>query len=145
MSNEPPPQTSFAAILSASIARETMARLPCSSCRQNTHVRIRRALPPVENLPPVLALNAGVRTAEELELWRDGREKDGSRFVPGRFRLARGPNGGAIVKKAEGARKEGEEVEYELRVCLFRKHKSGTAELIHLALAGNGRPDSVGG
>ncbi|GJN87292.1 hypothetical protein Rhopal_000240-T1 [Rhodotorula paludigena] len=134
MSNEPPPQTSFAAILSASIARETMARLPCSSCRQNTHVRIRRALPPVENLPPVLALNAGVRTAEELELWRDGREKDGSRFVPGRFRLARGPNGEAIVKKAEGARKEGEEVEYELRAMVVQIQSDDEApHLVSLA------------
>ena len=116
MSNEPQPATSFSAILSSSIVRETMARLPCSSCRQNTHVRIRRTLPSdPARLPPVLTLNAGVRTAEELELWRDGREKDGSRFVLSRFRLGRAKGGGAVVKVPEGEAAEGE-VEYELRV-----------------------------
>ncbi|BGP38499.1 poly(A)-specific ribonuclease [Rhodotorula kratochvilovae] len=127
MSNEPPPATSFPAILASSIVRETMARLPCSSCRQNTHVRIRRTLPAeAARLPPVLVLNAGVRTAEELELWRDGREGEGRRFVMSRFRLARGKNGEALVKKVEGEAGEGD-VEYELRAMVVQIQAEGDA------------------
>ncbi|GAA5943118.1 hypothetical protein JCM3775_000652 [Rhodotorula graminis] len=127
MSNEQQPATSFSAILSSSIVRETMARLPCSSCRQNTHVRIRRTLPSdPARLPPVLTLNAGVRTAEELELWRDGRERDGSRFVLSRFRLGRGKGGGAVVKGSEGEAAEGE-VEYELRAMVVQIQAEGEA------------------
>lgn len=143
MSNEQQPATSFPAILAASMARENMARLPCSSCRQNTHVRVRRTLPAeAARLPPVLTLNAGVRTAEELELWRDGREGEGKRFVLDRFRLARGKKGEAVVKRAEGGDAAEGEVEYELRVRSEpRSSPYLPLVLTCLSSAGNGRAD----
>ncbi|TKA57450.1 hypothetical protein B0A53_00679 [Rhodotorula sp. CCFEE 5036] len=113
MSNEPQPSTSFPSILSSSITRETIARLPCSSCKQNTHVRVRRVLPESATLPPILVVNAGVRTADELDVWRDGREGPNSRFLSGRFRMRRGPEGLAQIS-AEGKAREGD-VEYALK------------------------------
>ncbi|GAA5954496.1 hypothetical protein JCM21900_005967 [Sporobolomyces salmonicolor] len=134
MSNEPPPSTSFTSILSASIARETIARLPCSACKQNTHVRIRRALPDDSQLPPVLVFNAGVRTADELELWMDGREGEGSRFLRSRFRLGRGAGGEAVVKPVGKEGKGDDEVEYELRAMVVQIQAEGDApHLVALA------------
>ncbi|GAA5925112.1 hypothetical protein JCM1841_005790 [Sporobolomyces salmonicolor] len=134
MSNEPPPSTSFTSILSASIARETIARLPCSACKQNTHVRIRRALPDDSQLPPVLVFNAGVRTADELELWMDGREGEGSRFLRSRFRLGRGAGGEAVVKPVVKEGKGDDEVEYELRAMVVQIQAEGDApHLVALA------------
>ncbi|GAA5878976.1 hypothetical protein JCM1840_007400 [Sporobolomyces johnsonii] len=134
MSNEPPPSTSFTSILSASIARETIARLPCSACKQNTHVRIRRVLPDDSQLPPVLVFNAGVRTADELELWMDGREGEGSRFLRSRFRLGRGAGGEAVVKPAVKEGKGDDEVEYELRAMVVQIQAEGDApHLVALA------------
>ncbi|CEQ42977.1 SPOSA6832_04843, partial [Sporobolomyces salmonicolor] len=137
MSNEPPPSTSFTSILSASIARETIARLPCSACKQNTHVRIRRALPDDSQLPPVLVFNAGVRTADELELWMDGREGEGSRFLRSRFRLGRGAGGEAVVKPVVKEGKGDDEVEYELRAMVVQIQAEGDAP--HLVALARGR------
>lgn len=114
MSNEPQLSISFSSILSGSIARENISRLPCSSCKQNTHVRIRRVLPEGKPLPPVLVVNAGVRTADELDVWRDAREGPNSRFMSGRFRMRRGPEGMAQIS-ADGEAAEGD-VEYALKV-----------------------------
>lgn len=127
MSNEPQPETTFSAILASSIARETIARLPCPSCKQNTHIRIRRVLPPPPSeggdaapLPPVFVVNAGVRTADELETWMDGRQGAGSRFLRSGFRLSRGKAGEPVVRAAEdGSELQSGEVEYALRVRLF--------------------------
>ncbi|GAA5911786.1 hypothetical protein JCM6882_003353 [Rhodosporidiobolus microsporus] len=131
MSNEPQPATTFSSILSSSIARETIARLPCSSCKQNTHIRIRRVLPPAAEsgpLPPVFVLNAGVRTAEELELWMDGRQGPGSGFLRSKFRLTRGPNGEPLVKDAkEGQPLTDGEVEYALRAMVVQIQVDGDA------------------
>ncbi|GAA5974216.1 hypothetical protein JCM11641_003332 [Rhodosporidiobolus odoratus] len=131
MSNEPQPSTTFSSILSSSITRETIARLPCSSCKQNTHVRIRRVLPsPLEAgpLPPVFVVNAGVRTAEELEMWMDGKEGSGSRFLKSRFRLARGENGEPLVTEAGKGKalREGQ-VEYALRAMVAQIQAEGDA------------------
>ncbi|GAA6000190.1 hypothetical protein JCM10207_007897 [Rhodosporidiobolus poonsookiae] len=127
MSNEPQPSTSFSSILANSIARETVARLPCSSCKQNTHVRIRRVVSDSgAPLPPVLALNAGVRTADELELWMDGRPGGASRFLRSRFRVGRGKMGEPVVKDAvEGAKAEEGEVEYALRAMVVQIQAEG--------------------
>ncbi|GAA5924433.1 hypothetical protein JCM10213_004576 [Rhodosporidiobolus nylandii] len=131
MSNEPQPSTTFSSILSSSIARETIARLPCSSCKQNTHVRIRRVLSPPEEggpLPPVFVVNAGVRTAEELELWMDGRHGSGSRFMRSKFRIARGKSGEALVREAvEGKAPAEGEVEYALRAMVVQIQAEGDA------------------
>jgi hypothetical protein len=53
-----------------------------SSCKQNTHVRVRRVLPESATLPPILVVNAGVRTramvSRVIELDKmDGKEVDG--------------------------------------------------------------------
>ncbi|GAA6028111.1 hypothetical protein JCM8097_001876 [Rhodosporidiobolus ruineniae] len=131
MSNEPQPSTTFPSILSSSIVRETIARLPCSSCKQNTHVRVRRHLPPPADsapLPPVFVVNAGVRTAEELETWMDGRLGAGSRFLRSRFRLKRGEAGEPIVKDVEdGKAPEAGEVEYALKAMVVQIQAEGDA------------------
>lgn len=118
MSNEAPAPNTFSAILAASITRETVARLPCSSCRQNTHVRVRRAIPDMAQLPPVFVVNAGVRTADELELWMD--KRDGSngtkRFLPSRFTLSKSESATVVVGTEDSADGGAEGVEYELRV-----------------------------
>ncbi|GAA6005194.1 hypothetical protein JCM11491_002615 [Sporobolomyces phaffii] len=138
MSNEPTPSTSFTSIVSSSLARETIAKLPCSTCRQNTHIRMRRALPELTPLPPVLVFNAGVRTAEELELWMDKRTNGGDRkrWLRSKFSLGRGPNGEPIVgdtgKKAKSKAKDA--VEYELRAMVVQIQAEGDApHLVALA------------
>ena len=119
MSNEPAPSTSFTSIVSSSLTRETIAKLPCSTCRQNTHIRMRRALPDVTPLPPVLVFNAGVRTADELELWMDKRSNGGDRkrWIRSKFSLGRGPGGEPIVSEAgkKTKSKAKDAVEYEMR------------------------------
>lgn len=122
MSNEPQPLTSFESILSNSIARETVSRLPCSSCKQNTHVRVRRVLPAEATLPPVLVFNAGVRTADELDVWRDGREAPGSRFVAERFRVRRGSEGLLRVTTSAEPAQDGD-IEYALKVRLDERSR----------------------
>ncbi|BGP54203.1 hypothetical protein JCM8202_001336 [Rhodotorula sphaerocarpa] len=119
MSNEPQPLTSFESILSNSIARETVSRLPCSSCKQNTHVRVRRVLPAEATLPPVLVFNAGVRTADELDVWRDGREAPGSRFVAERFRVRRGSEGLLRVTTSAEPAQDGD-IEYALKAMVVQ-------------------------
>ncbi|GAA5855893.1 hypothetical protein JCM8547_000402 [Rhodosporidiobolus lusitaniae] len=141
MSNEPQPETSFSAILASSIARETIARLHCPSCMQNTHVRIRRVLPPsaadidpaavsplnATPLPPVFVVNAGVRTAEELETWMDGRQGQGSRFLRSSFRLRRGKQGESLVKVDAKGEKGPGEVEYALKAAVVQIQAEGDA------------------
>lgn len=131
MSNEAPAPNTFSAILASSIMRETIARLPCSSCRQNTHVRVRRAIPDMAQLPPVFVVNAGVRTADELELWMD--KRDGSagskRFLPSRFTLSKGEGVAVVVESDKPAAGSAEAIEYELRVRLNESaSKSGRAD-----------------
>lgn len=112
MSNELPPASDYASILKSSIHRETIARMVCSSCRQTNHLRIRRVLADVQ-LPPVLIVNAGVRTADELELWVDGRAGAGSRFLGNRFEI--GKQGDAVVVQSQDGGESKGGVVYELR------------------------------
>ncbi|SCV74095.1 BQ2448_6527 [Microbotryum intermedium] len=72
LSNELPPASDFATLLRNSIHRETIARMVCPACRQSNHLRIRRVIAENTLLPPVLVVNAGVRTSDELEVWMDG-------------------------------------------------------------------------
>lgn len=113
MSNEPAPASDYASILRNSIHRETIARMVCSTCRQTNHLRIRRVLAEIE-LPPILIINAGVRTADELEFWIDGRVGVGTRFLHPKFSI--GKQGDAVVISSdEGADTNGG-IGYELRV-----------------------------
>ncbi|BGO90283.1 hypothetical protein NBRC10512_004804 [Rhodotorula toruloides] len=136
MSNEAPAPNTFSAILASSIMRETIARLPCSSCRQNTHVRVRRAIPDMAQLPPVFVVNAGVRTADELELWMD--KRDGSagskRFLPSRFTLSKGEGVAVVVESDKPAAGSAEAIEYELRAMVVQIQAEGDApHLVSLA------------
>ncbi|GAA5868955.1 hypothetical protein JCM16303_000318 [Sporobolomyces ruberrimus] len=138
MSNEPTPSTSFTSIVSSSLARETIAKLPCSTCRQNTHIRMRRALPDVTPLPPVLVFNAGVRTAEELELWMDkrGEGAERKRWLKSKFSLGKGQNGEPIVNETgkKSKVKVKESVDYELRAMVVQIQAEGEApHLVALA------------
>lgn len=118
MSNEIPPASDFASILRNSIHRETIARMVCSACRQTNHLRVRRVLTETP-LPPVLVVNAGVRTSDELDIWVDGRQGPGKKFMQPRFSVGR--NGDAIVVKGLNGKETTEgAVTYELRVNLTR-------------------------
>ena len=88
LSNEAPPPSDFAAILRNSIHRDSVARLTCATCRMPQHFRIRRDID-TSRLPPILSLNAGVRTADELECWSDTRQPHGKHFINRSFALAR--------------------------------------------------------
>ncbi len=70
MSNEVTPASDFATIIRNSLHRESIARMVCTSCRQSNHLRIKRVFPDIP-LPPVLIVNAGVRTSDELDFWID--------------------------------------------------------------------------
>lgn len=113
MSNELPPPSDYASILRNSIHRETIARMVCGSCRQTNHLRIRRVLADAQ-LPPVMIINAGVRTSDELEMWLDGRQGAGTRFLQPRFSI--GKQGDAVVVLSQAGKEESGGVTYELKV-----------------------------
>jgi hypothetical protein len=109
MSNEIAPASDFPTILRNSIHRETIARMVCSNCRQTAHLRIRRVLTDAP-LPPVLVINAGVRTVDEMKVWIDGRV----RFLEPRFVISKEGDAVNITSKADLGGVQG--VTYELRV-----------------------------
>ena len=98
MSNEHPPSADFQSILRASLSRETTTKTTCSSCRQPTHLRVRRILSRTDGafLPPVLAINAGVHTPEHVGIWLDRR---GERFLLPRIGIS--PDGDNIEVSSE--------------------------------------------
>lgn len=114
MSNELPPASDYPSILRNSIHRETIARMVCNACRQTNHLRIRRVLGETP-LPPVLVINAGVRTSDELDIWVDGRQGAGKRFMQPRFSVGRNGDN-VVVKGLEGGETTEGAVTYELRV-----------------------------
>lgn len=85
----------------------------CPSCRQTAHLRIRRVLADAQ-LPPVLVINAGVWTSDELEIWLDGRQGPGTRFLEPRFSI--GKQGDAVVVLSQPDLDGTGGVTYELRV-----------------------------
>ena len=138
MSNEIAPASDFAAILRKSIQRETIARMVCTVCRQSNHLRIKRVVQQTtsstnplgtsissiiaqENqLPPCLVINAGVRTADELDIWSDGRLaglNGNGRFLEPRFSIKVTGEGVDITTDPTLEGKEGF-VTFELKVCL---------------------------
>lgn len=86
----------------------------CTACRQTNHLRIRRVLAETP-LPPVLVINAGVRTSDELDIWVDGRQGAGKRFMQPRFSVGRNGDN-VVVKGLEGGETTEGAVTYELRV-----------------------------
>lgn len=137
MSNEVAPASDYATILRNSIHRETIARMVCTICRQSNHLRIKRIVqqysntapttpghptPREENqMPPCLVINAGVRTADELDIWSDGRLPGlagNGKFLEPKFSVKVG--GDAVVVSTDPA-VEGITgyVTYELRVCII--------------------------
>jgi PAB-dependent poly(A)-specific ribonuclease subunit 2 len=140
MSNEVAPASDFAAIVRNSIQREAIGRMVCSSCRQTNHLRIKRVVGD-SPLPPVLVMNAGVRTADELDVWVDNRLGQGIRFMTPRF--AAKTNADAIDVKslsAEDAVPAGAAV-YELRVCISTMIR-GTSDADGSSCTGNGSANS---
>ncbi len=119
MSNELAPASDFPSILRNSIHRETMARMVCSSCKQTNHLRLRRVLTE-RALPPVLVLNAGVRTSDELEIWLDGRTAPGDRFLNPEFTIARDGDG-IVVDGDKGT----DRVTYELTSMVVQIQADG--------------------
>lgn len=102
----------FTTVIAASIARETTTKTVCATCRQPTHLRVRRSLvPDLENevMPALLAINAGVHTSEHVALWMDG--SAGERFVKERIGLAK--EGDSVLVTDETGR---EVVERERKV-----------------------------
>lgn len=65
-------------------------------------------------LPPVMIINAGVRTSDELEMWLDGRQGAGTRFLQPRFSI--GKQGDAVVVLSQAGKEESGGVTYELKV-----------------------------
>lgn len=141
MSNEVAPASDYASILRNSIHRETIARMVCSGCRQTNHLRIKRVIGDAA-LPPVLVINAGVRTAGELEFWVDGRLASGVRFVQPRFSIGKLGTGETMEVKnlARSDPVPAGAIGYELRVSGSREPSQCT--LTDLC-TGHGRPDSV--
>lgn len=118
MSNELPPASDYATILRNSIYRETVARMVCPACRQANHLRIRRVLTEDAPLPPVLVVNAGVRTSDELEIWLDGRLGPGKRFLEPAVEIERSGETVAVRSLAD-VRQAGNGVVYELQVGIL--------------------------
>lgn len=118
MSNETTPASDFATIVRNSLSRESVARMTCSTCRQSHHLRIKRILSDAAPLPPVLIMNAGVRTADELEFWTDGRQGEGRRFLESRFYIGKetATDGGLVVSSPESSEGQTGVAVYELRV-----------------------------
>ncbi|SCZ99141.1 BZ3500_MvSof-1268-A1-R1_Chr3-1g05835 [Microbotryum saponariae] len=151
LSNEVPPASDFTTLLRNSIHRETIARMVCSTCRQPNHLRIRRVVAETTLLPPVLVVNAGVRTSDELEVWMDGSAAAmgaGSglgaggrrRFLESRFEVRRK---GEVLSIESSPKEVKERIEaengvvYELRAMVVQIQSEGDApHLVALARGG---------
>lgn len=107
MSNEARPSADFASTLKASMVRETTARMQCAECKQNSHMRMRRRLSEKTSLPPVMIINAGVRTSNELEYWLNN--QNGGTFLSPSFSLSADGNVSERTEDQSG-------VQYHLKV-----------------------------
>jgi Ubiquitin carboxyl-terminal hydrolase len=93
----------FASILRYSLLRQTTHKATCQSCKQFTNFSTKRSIPS-RDLPPILAVNAGVYNAESLEVWLDARNET---FLKSRVR---------IHGQVEGMDDQ-VAADYQLRVC----------------------------
>lgn len=115
LSNEPAPACDFASIFRNSFHRETVAKMVCTACRQSALLKVRRTLADTP-LPPVLVVNAGVRTSDELEVWVDGKQAGQSRFLSPRFAISKQGDGVSVTAMTASEHSPEGSVAYELRV-----------------------------
>ena len=73
----------FASTLRYSLLRQTTHKATCQSCKQFTSFSSKRSISS-RDLPPILAVNAGVYSAESLEIWLDARNET---FLKPRVRI----------------------------------------------------------
>ena len=125
LSNEAPAAADFASIVKASLARETTTKTSCGQCRQPTHLRVRRILAPAAQLPPLLAINAGVTTPEHLALWADAGT---GRFLLPRIGVGRSGETFVVTDERDGAAARSlmdDRVVYELRAMVVQIQLEG--------------------
>lgn len=111
----------FLSVLQASAVRENSYRSQCANCKNSVFLRSFRRLThgSERDLPCVLAINAGVKSAEQLEMWQD-RQSGGNtfnRFLPTAFKARPHSSGveyGNCSLDSLAALKEGE-IAYALR------------------------------
>ncbi|THH31551.1 hypothetical protein EUX98_g2646 [Antrodiella citrinella] len=72
-SNDSTDGTDFSSILRSSIIRHSTHRATCQQCNRQFAVFESRRSIATKDLPPILAVNAGVYTPEALNFWQDGR------------------------------------------------------------------------
>ncbi|KAM0788388.1 hypothetical protein ACM66B_001526 [Microbotryomycetes sp. NB124-2] len=117
LSNELAPANDFASILRNSFHRENSSRMPCASCHQSTIVKTKRVMTDAP-LPPVLVVNAGVRTADELETWIDNKHDTGSRFLSPRFAIVKQDTSVGVTCLTRNQEAPADSVVYELRAMV---------------------------
>jgi PAB-dependent poly(A)-specific ribonuclease subunit 2 len=90
---------SFPTILQASINRETIGRMSCSSCRITSTIRVKRNISNPALLPPILSVNSCVYTSEQLDIWLDRDSKgEQHRFLKNRIGIFRDDGEGEGLK-----------------------------------------------
>ena len=59
----------------------------CTECKAQVHLRLQRTWNTAADLPlpPLLAINAGVKTAEHLEMWQDASAGPDKHYLKQRF------------------------------------------------------------
>jgi hypothetical protein len=95
-------------------------------------LRVRRTIsaPLQENLPPLLAINAGVKSADHLDVWQDSRN-GATRFLQDKFSVQADSDGSIAFSAASNAAGA---VSYELRGMVCQIQAEGEAShLIALA------------
>ncbi|KAK4058405.1 poly(A)-specific ribonuclease [Microbotryomycetes sp. JL221] len=133
LSNELPPANDFASIMRNSFQRESASRMACSSCHQSAIVKVRRTMTD-SPLPPVLVVNAGVRTTDELNCWIDGHPTDGKRFLQPRFAVTKQGLNMAITSLGRGEQPPPNSTVYELRAMVNQiQSEDDASHLVALA------------
>ena len=99
----------------------------CPACRTTAHFRIRRSIitSDTKPLPAVLAINAGVRTSDQLEVWQDG--PSGEQFLKQRFGVITEGEAVWVVDEAGLDRSEthGSKALYELQGMVLQIQADG--------------------
>lgn len=74
--NDPAYGSDFVSIIRSSLLRHSTHKATCTNCnRQFTTFESKRSIA-TRDLPPILALNAGVFSEDTLRYWKDGRTRD---------------------------------------------------------------------
>ncbi|KAK4051846.1 poly(A)-specific ribonuclease [Microbotryomycetes sp. JL201] len=138
LSNELPPASDFASILRNSFHRENSSRMPCASCQQSTIVKVRRVITDAP-MPPVLIVNAGVRTADELDTWLDNKLENGSRFLSPRFAVVKQDTSISVTCLQRDQEAPPSSIVYELRAMVAQiQPEDDPSHLVALAQVNSG-------